>query len=221
VRNLPLTEIEPEKKGSWMAVIYSGDGGWRDLDKEIGEHLAERGVPVVGVDSLRYFWSKKTPDEMGRDLGEIIDAYGDSWGTRKVVLVGYSFGAAVLPFAVNRLPANLRARVVLVSLLGLDARAPFQIEVEGWLGAQAGEDAPPVMPELLKIDRSQIQCIYGADEDDSICPDPQLAGADIIRTEGGHHFDGDYGALAQRIFDAAEQRAKGGSSPIPKAKSKS
>ena len=90
LRNLPLTEIAPEKMGSWMAVIYSGDGGWRDLDKEIGEHLAQRGVPVVGVDSLRYFWSAKTPDELGRDLAEIIDAYGDKWGTRKVALIGYS-----------------------------------------------------------------------------------------------------------------------------------
>jgi type IV secretory pathway VirJ component len=220
VRNLPLTEIEPEKKkGSWMAVIYSGDGGWRDLDKEIGEHLAARGVPVVGVDSLRYFWSKKTPDEMGRDLGEIIDAYGDTWGTEKVVVVGYSFGADVLPFAVNRLPAPLRARVVLVSLLGLEARAPFQIEVEGWLGTASDEDAPQVMPELLKIDKSQIQCFYGAEEDDTICPDPQLVGADIVRTEGGHHFDGDYAALAQRIFDAAQQRTKS-SKPAAKSRAK-
>ena len=30
----------PRSRARWMAVIYSGDGGWRDLDKEIGEHLA-------------------------------------------------------------------------------------------------------------------------------------------------------------------------------------
>ncbi len=111
LRNLPLTEIPAAKPGSWMAVVVSGDGGWRDLDKEIGEQLAARGAPVVGVDSLRYFWSAKTPDEVARDLAAIIDAYGDSWGTQKVVLVGYSFGAAVLPFAVNDCPPAMRARV--------------------------------------------------------------------------------------------------------------
>jgi len=208
LRNLPLTEIAPEKMGSWMAVIYSGDGGWRDLDKGIGEHLAERGIPVVGVDSLRYFWSAKTPDEMGRDLAEIIDAYGDKWGTRKVALIGYSFGASVLPFAVNRLPAPLRDRVMLISMLGLDARAPFQIAVEGWLGAEPDKEAPLVMPELLRLDLSKLQCFYGEEEDDTICPDPQLAKAQVIKTKGGHHFDGDYAALAQRIFDAAQQNAK-------------
>ena len=98
-----------------------------------------------------------------------------------------------------------------MSLLGLDARAPFQIEVEGWLGAEADEDAPLVMPELLKIDRAKIQCFYGDEEDDSICPDPQLAGAEIIRTKGGHHFDGDYARARPahlRRRGAARSKAK-------------
>ena len=47
-----------------MAVIYSGDGGWRDIDKDIAGALQEKGIPVVGVDSLRYFWSEKTPDQV-------------------------------------------------------------------------------------------------------------------------------------------------------------
>ena len=29
-----------------------------------GEVLAERGIPVVGVDCLRYFWQRKTPDQV-------------------------------------------------------------------------------------------------------------------------------------------------------------
>lgn len=207
LHDLPLTEIEAEKPESLMAVVYSGDGGWRDLDKEIGEFLAAHGVPVVGVDSLRYFWSTKTPDEMARDLAAILDAYGDKWGTRKIALVGYSFGAATLPFAVNRLPKALRERVVLISLLGVAGRAPFQIELEGWLGAAADDGAPPVIPELLRIDLAKVQCFYGAEEGDSICPDPKLAGAEVIETTGGHHFDGDYAALAQRILDAARRRA--------------
>jgi type IV secretory pathway VirJ component len=203
VRDLPLTEIEAEQPGRFMAVIYSGDGGWRDLDKEIGEHLSQRGVPVVGVDSLRYFWTEKKPDEIAKDLAEIIESYGDRFGTKQVLLVGYSFGAAVLPFAVSRLPAEVRSRILLVSFLGLGPRVDFQFHAEDWLGGEPDETAPLVLPELRKLDMARVQCFYGEDEDDSLCRDPGLAGADVIETKGGHHFDGGYGAIAQRIYDAA------------------
>jgi hypothetical protein len=46
----------------------------------------------------------------------------------------------------------------------------------------------------------------GADEEDSACPS-LLGKAEVIRTAGGHHFDGKYGALAQRILDGFRRRA--------------
>ena len=128
---LPLIELPAEGPGRHMAVIWSGDGGWRDLDKEIGEVLAQNGVSVVGVDSLRYFWSAKTPDAVAADLARLLVYLREREGRSAFLLVGYSFGAGILPFAVNRLPDDLRAAVVQVSLLGLEARAAFEIEVAG------------------------------------------------------------------------------------------
>jgi type IV secretory pathway VirJ component len=53
-----------------------------------------------------------------------------------------------------------------------------------------------------------VQCFYGADETDSLCPLlPSKDKVEIIRTSGGHHFDNDYGALARRILDGFRQRA--------------
>jgi type IV secretory pathway VirJ component len=191
-----------------MAVIYSGDGGWRDLDKDIGEELARRGVPVVGVDSLRYFWEERTPEQMAADLAAILEHYREAFGTKRAILIGYSFGAGVLPFAVNRLPQADRKSIALVALLGLEAKASFEIRVTGWLGASpAGEGARDVLAELLRIDPARVQCFYGEEEDDSLCPNPALAKAEIIRTPGGHHFDGDYAALARKILEGAERRS--------------
>jgi type IV secretory pathway VirJ component len=192
-----------------MAIIYSGDGGWRDLDKQIGEILARAGTPVVGVDSLRYFWRAKSPDQVAADLSAILRHYRERWGARQVVLVGYSFGACVLPFALNRLPADDRASVVQVSLLGLEPRASFEFHVTGWLGADPG--GPEVLPEVLRIDPARLQCFHGEEEEATLCRAPELAQAEIIRTAGGHHFDGDYAALARRIQQGAERRA--GASP--------
>jgi type IV secretory pathway VirJ component len=211
LRDLPIVTIPSTRPGSWMAVIYSGDGGWRDLDKRVGEILARSGTPIAGVDSLRYFWRAKTPEQVAEDLAAIIAHYGEVWNRKQVVVIGYSFGAGIVPFAVNRLPAAARARVVQLSLLGLSARAPFEFRMSGWLGGLGLEgdpykDAPLVLPELTRIDLRQVQCFYGEEERDTLCPAPELAAAELIRTTGGHHFDGDYDALAARIRDGLRRR---------------
>ena len=206
--DLPLVEMPAEEPSARFAVIYSGDGGWRDLDMEIGEYFAAHGLPTVGVDSLRYFWREKKPEEIAADLARIIDHYQQAWDAHGVLVVGYSFGAGILPFAVNRLPQKERDAVVLVSLLGLEPRTPFEIAVTGWLG-NVPEDAPPVLPELQKLDLSRVQCFYGEEEEDTLCPDPAMAKAEIIKTEGGHHFDGDYEALAKKILEGADARMAG------------
>ncbi len=202
---LPLIEVPAKQPGELFAVIFSGDGGWRDLDKTVAEILARRGVPVVGVDSLRYFWRAKTPDQVARDLAAIIDAYRARWHTPEVILIGYSFGAGILPFAYNRLPAAERAAVVQLSLLGLEPTAPFEFHVSGWLHT-AKDDGPAVLPELQRIDLALVQCVYGEQEDPTLCPARELEAAERIRTKGGHHFDGDYEALAQKILAGAERR---------------
>jgi type IV secretory pathway VirJ component len=207
VQSLPLVEYPVEhKRASLFAVIYSGDGGWRDLDKEVGEILAREGVPVVGVDSLRYFWHRKPPETIGEDLAAVVRSYAARWGTSQVVLIGYSFGADILPFAVNRLPADVGERVRQVSLLGIAPTAAFEFSVAGWLGAASSEEVA-VLPELLRMDLRLVQCFYGEDEPDALCRSPALRGVEMIRTSGGHHFDGDYPALARRILDGVDRRA--------------
>ena len=215
---LPLVELPAASPGAWMAVIYSGDGGWRDLDKTVGEILAREGVPVVGVDSLRYFWSEKPPERVAADLARIVRHYGDAWSVKQVALIGYSFGAGIVPFAVNRLPDSERSKVVQITLLGLGPRAPFQFKVSGWLG-QLGvdvdpyQDAPLVLPELVRIDPALVQCVYGEEEKDTLCTAPELRGIETIRTAGDHHFDGNYAALAQRILDGLRRRAPARGAP--------
>jgi type IV secretory pathway VirJ component len=203
---LPTIDLPPRTPGGpFLAVIWSGDGGWRDLDKTIGALLAERGVTVIGVDSLRYFWRKRAPEEAAADLAKVLAAARARSGAEATMLIGYSFGADALPAIYNRLPEAERARVVQLSLLGLAATASFEFHVAGWLGAQGGDELP-VPPELARIEPRLVQCVYGADEKDSLCPTPALDGAERIATKGGHHFDGDYAALAAKILAGAERR---------------
>ena len=61
IAKLPLIELPAEPRGPLLAIVLSGDGGWRDLDKTIAETLQSDGVSVVGWDCLSYFWSRKSP----------------------------------------------------------------------------------------------------------------------------------------------------------------
>ena len=52
--------IDPESDSAdYFAVIISGDGGWASIDRQIGNDLADKGVQVVGLNALKYFWTRK------------------------------------------------------------------------------------------------------------------------------------------------------------------
>ncbi len=205
--DLPLVPLAAKHHGKTMAIIYSGDGGWRDLDKQIGEALQKEGIPVVGVDTLRYFWRKKTPEEAAQGLSLIINHFTRLWDTPDVLLVGYSFGADIIPFAFNRLPAAQQSCVRQITLLGVSRAADFEIHMSQWIGDAPSADALPMPPELKRLEPTRVQCIYGEeDQQNSGCTDAALRTAEVVRTGGGHHFDGDYQALAKRIIDGAAAR---------------
>ena len=204
---LPLTELPADHPSKLMAILLSGDGGWRDLDKTIAEDLQQQGVPVVGLDTLRYFWSKKTPQQTADVVAALIQTFMTKWHADKVALIGYSFGADVMPFAYNLLPPSLRDHVILISLLGLSKSADFEISVRGWLGEPPGPDALPVLPQATKIPPHLIQCFYGQDETDTACPQLAQLGAETFRRNGAHHYDGNYGALADAILAGFKKRA--------------
>jgi type IV secretory pathway VirJ component len=208
LQGLPLVELPASEPGDLLAVFYSGDGGWRDLDKQIGGILAAHGIATIGVDSLRYFWQEKTPQQVADDLAAILRHYRSAWGRKQVILLGYSFGAGILPFAINRLPPSERATIRQISLLGLEKLALFEFHLTAWLGVGTGADARPVLPEIEKLDPALVQCFYGADEDDTACTAPEFDRAERVETAGGHHFDGDYAALADKIMAGAERRSR-------------
>jgi type IV secretory pathway VirJ component len=129
----------------------------------------------------------------------VLHHYLAAWNKKRVLLVGYSFGADVLPFVVNRLPAELRSQVVSVSLLGIDSDAAFEITIGDWVGG--GEGGMQTRPELARLAPLPVLCLYGEGEKDSICPGlPAGAGVTREQVGTGHHFGGEYATLADRIL---------------------
>jgi type IV secretory pathway VirJ component len=181
--------------------LFSGDGGWAGIDKDVAATLAESGIPVAGVDSLRYFWTPRTPAGMAKDLDRILRYYSSAWHRKHALVIGYSQGADVLPFAVNRLPEATRPLVKLVAMIGVSTTADFEFHVTNWLGG--GDNGLPTAPEIRKLSAASALCVYGDDDDESICPKVNPVNARVIQLSGGHHFGGDYGKLARLILDSA------------------
>jgi type IV secretory pathway VirJ component len=181
-------------------VLLSGDGGWARLDQELAKALAEGGCPVVGLSSLRYFWTPRTPDGAARDLERICRHYLDAWQARRLVLVGYSFGADALPFMVNRLPPDLRARISLVVLVGLGTEASFEFHLSEWLGRGPRGPELPVLPELRRLRGPRVLCLDGAQDPGRLGPELEPGLARRVLLPGSHHFAGDYRGLAKVLL---------------------
>ncbi|HXP96333.1 MAG TPA: AcvB/VirJ family lysyl-phosphatidylglycerol hydrolase [Telmatospirillum sp.] len=189
-----------------LAVILSGDGGWADLDRQLGTLLAGRGISVVGFDCMKYFWDTRSPDETARDVNTAIASYLKDWDKDRVILIGFSFGAAVLPFVLSRMPETLKPKLAVAAMLGSNTYANWEIHWGDWLHDQPHQSARPVAPELAKLTDIRLLCIYGAEEaKNSVCPGLAKAGTEILELPGDHHFDGNYNNLADQILRRAAQ----------------
>ncbi|PWB70117.1 virulence factor family protein [candidate division GN15 bacterium] len=201
LKDLPLVEVPvkgPEK--DYFALILSGDGGWASIDRQIGEYFSTQGIRVVGLNSLRYFWSRKTPDESGVDLARIIKHYLQTWNKSEVVVVGYSRGADVAPFMVNRLAPALQSRIRILALLGLEGEVDFKFHVLDLISSDSHPEELPVKPEMDKLSGIRTLCFYGEDESGSLCPQLDTTKVTVIQLKGGHHFGGDYKSIAEQIL---------------------
>jgi type IV secretory pathway VirJ component len=204
VADLPLIEVPaatvPNPPDA-MAVFITGDGGWADLDKAIGDEFARRGVPVVGWSSIRYYWTPRTPEFAANDLARVIDHYRIALHKQRVLLIGYSFGSDVIPFLTNRLPPQTRASVAGLVLVGLSHQATFEFHAAAWLGIERGPHRP-TLPELQRLGKVPSVCVVGDAEADSACPELRSPVAFMLRLPGGHHFDGSYEHVARLICNA-------------------
>jgi type IV secretory pathway VirJ component len=196
--DLPAIDLPAAGTPKAVAILVSGDGGWRDLDKTVGEWLSTQGVHVVGLDALHYFWAKRTPQELAADISDILKE-ADPDQKLPVMLIGYSFGADTIPFAYPLLPKPLQDRTKLIALMAPGQTTSFQVTISGWLGID--DSGYQIVPAIAALPATSVICVYGEDEDDSACPDPALKGTTVIKTSGGHHFDGNYEALGQQFLD--------------------
>jgi len=197
ISDLPVTEVPSTRPGDELAILLTGDGGWAEMDQELARELSASGVSVVALSSLQYFWQERTPQQAAKDLARLMAHYSQVWQRPRIRLLGYSFGADVLPAIVNALPPSARAQVVSLGLLSLLPRTSFEIRVVGWLGQVVGDE--PVRPELdaLAASGMPITCVYGRDDKESLCRELPASVAQVVALPGGHDCNDDHAAIVR------------------------
>ena len=200
VADLPLVEVPAQGEFAHrVAILLTGDGGWAGLDVAVADQLSKRGVEIVGLNTLKYFWQTRTPQDAADAMTRIIGHYGAKYPRADFVVVGYSFGAALAPVLINRLPTTAQQRIAAQVLISPDAEAVFEIHVGDWFGSTQHKGAIAIAPEIAKTTIPVI-CVQGADEDDSFCR--TLIGKHGVHElvlPGGHHYNGDYAKLGAGI----------------------
>ncbi|HNX24427.1 MAG TPA: AcvB/VirJ family lysyl-phosphatidylglycerol hydrolase [Spirochaetota bacterium] len=194
-----VIEIPAETGGDTIAIFISGDGGWRKIDRDISAVMASQGIHIIGINSVRYFWKKRTPEETANDISSLISSYINKTKRKKVILIGYSFGADVLPFIINRIPEKTRLNLSGAVMLGISESAIFEISAGEWLGKTKGEYA--TLPEVLKINGIPLLFIEGSNDDHTVIQKLDRKKNEVVLVDGGHHFDGDYNRLAWIIIN--------------------
>jgi type IV secretory pathway VirJ component len=210
VSDLPLIEVPAAAAASRaFAIFLTGDGGWATLDRNVSRELVARGVSVVALNTRVYLSDRRTPDRAGSDMIRVMRHYLTLWSKDRVVFVGYSRGADMAPFIVSRLPTDLRAKVVLVAMLGLSNETNFQFHFKDIFVDTRRRTDVRTLPELELLRGMNLLCVYGADEKDSGCRDAPPGLVKKVIRNGGHHFDDDFKTIGDIVLTALPDDAAG------------
>lgn len=201
-RTLPLRVLPVTDAGRSMAVILSGDAPFAELGNRMADDLHAAGIPAVVWHSASYYWTPRAPEEAARGLDLVIRYFGQRWRRERVLVVGYSMGADIAPFLLNRLPQETRARVGGVALVALAHDAVFEFRVRQWW-TRSSAPSRAVRPEVEKLRGLRVLCIHGQGDENGACPEMATSGATVVELRGGHHFRGDYPRLMRTVLDLA------------------
>ncbi len=195
---LPLEYTWPADPASFV-VFLSGDGGWASLDQTVAERLASKGVGIVGVNSLKYFWRARAPEQVAADLEAIVTAIGAR--DRPVYVGGYSFGAEAGTVALARGDVRLRSAIAGLLLVAPGRSASFEIDPLDWIRTPREDAATRVAPAIDALGLPTL-CVAGVDDKDSACRELRGSGhVSVVQLPGSHHFGGDYEAVARALDD--------------------
>lgn len=202
----PATAMAAPQRARLAAVYFSGDVGYKvAMGRMIGSRLAADGIPVVAVNSLAYFRSRRTVADVTTLATQAIRqalAFGHA---DQVVLIGHSLGGDALQASLADLPPDLRAKVRAVILVVPTPSLYLRVSPAEMLDLPPNDG--PTLPTLQLLTWTPFTCIYGMQEADSPCPRLTAPNVTQVGLPGGHAMRWDIGAVHAAILAAIDRSA--------------
>jgi len=201
VKSLPLYITKPKVQiqEKPIALLISGDGGWYSFEQSIADNLSGDGIPTIGLDSKKYFWKRRTPEQTADDIAISLKYYSKEWGKDQFILIGYSLGAEIVPFIINRLPQDMKSKIISSVLLSPDISTDFEVHISNMLGMGNRQNTYNVANEINAMQPVPTLVIFGSGEKTEVPDLLNGKGATIKKIPGDHHYKFDIPLIVKTI----------------------
>ncbi len=197
-KELPLIIESGIQTKKPMIFYISGDGGWNSFDKKMATEFRMADMPFIALNSFKYFWKTKTPDQFTKDMVPVLRNYAKKWNKDEIIFIGYSFGGDVLPFLITRFPDDLKQKIKIIALITPGKTSDFTIHINDMLLFESNYNYD-VIKEISKIPDYRIICFFG-EKEESIYKEKQTPkNVRAVFIKGGHTFS-DSKTVMREIF---------------------
>ncbi len=187
-QDFPVKEWSSATHDKPIIFYISGDGGFNKFSTALCQSLNNKGYDVCALNARSYFDDKKTPEQTTNDIKNYLSKKIVARKNKQIVLIGYSFGADVLPFILNRLPKNV-LDIPVSFIMGSSGSTDFEIHWSDIFGGNTKRDMD-VASEINKLNNENIVIINGSDKEELTLNKISLKKYTHEVLPGGHHFDG-------------------------------
>ena len=202
---VPAQGVPPEAERGTVAVLFSGDMGFRaGMAPRVARRLAAQGIPVIGANTLTAFASRRDPAQAAALVADGVRRALTLPGARRVLLIGQSFGANIALAGAAAMPPALRKRVALIELVVPADTMLFRATPGGIL--DLSHDGP-AMPFARRVADLPVLCVHGETEEDSLCPAWRQRNVRTVTLPGDHYLQHDDLLVATTLLRALRTMA--------------
>ncbi|MBF8455989.1 hypothetical protein IV494_02245 [Kaistella sp. G5-32] len=196
--SFPVTEWN--SNSSKPVIFYvSGDAGFNTFSKTFGQELHRYGYDVFALNTKKYFWNKKTPLKASQDSEKYLKEITKNRTNKKIIIIGYSYGADVSPFIYNRFDTEFQKNIQQLIIIGPSQVNDFEIHLEEYITGHM-EHGYSVTNEINQIKNVPFTLVV-SDFENRYFPRKEitLRGYRFLHIPGDHHFGGNTKMLADTL----------------------